>query len=95
MLPETSNMLMTAVLDTSASKHGWVVSTETVVRCAVAGSRAPLDKPQIQIFRTSLLKVDVLTGLLLDAFLSLTTDAKLSGPPSSCRDLRTVLPAAV
>ena len=99
MLPETSNMLMTAVLDTSASKHGWVVSTETVGRCAVAGSRASQDQPQIQIFRTSLLKVDVLTGLLLDAFLSLTAEATLSSLPSSWQDppcvLRTVLSGAV
>ena len=86
MLPETSNMLMTAVLDTSASKHGWVLSTETVGRCAVAGSRASSDQPQIQIIRTSLVKVDVLTGLLLDAFLTLTAEATLSSLPSSCQD---------
>ena len=84
--PELQNMLMTAVLDTSASKHGWVVSTETVGRCAVAGSRASSGQPQIQIFRTRLLKVDVLTGLLLDAFLTLTAEATLSSLPSSCQD---------
>ena len=52
----------------------------------VAGSPASPDQPQIPSFRTILLEMDVLACLLLDAFLSLTTDAKLSGPPSSCQD---------
>ena len=38
-------------------------------------------------FRTILSEVDVLACLLLlDALLSLTTDAKVSGLPSSCQD---------
>ena len=86
VLPETSNMLMTAVLDTSVSKRVWVISTDPVRKYAVAGSPASPDQPQIQTFRTTLLKVDVLTGLLLDAFLSLTAEATLSGLPSSCQD---------
>ena len=57
-----------------------------VRRYAVARSQASPDQPQIPSFRTILLEVDVLACLLLDAFLSLTTDAKLSGPPSSCQD---------
>ena len=32
VLPETSNMLMTAVLDTSVAKRVWVVSAESVRR---------------------------------------------------------------
>ena len=86
VLPETPNVFTTAVLGTSASKRVWVVSTETVRKYAVAESRASPDQPQIQSFKTILPQVDVLACLLLDAFLSLTTDAKLSRLRSSGQD---------
>ena len=86
VLPGTPDMFLAAVLGTSASQRLLVEPTEPVRRYAVAGSQASPDQPQIQSFRTILLEVDVLVRLLLDAFLSLTTDAKLSGPPSSCQD---------
>ena len=86
VLPETPNMFTTAVLGTSASKRVLVASTRPARRYAVAGSRTSPDQSQIQSFRTILPEVDVPACLLLDAFLSLTTDAKLSGLPSSCQD---------
>ena len=86
MLPETSNMLMTAVLDTSTSKRLLVLSTELIRMYASEGSQASSDQPQARNFRTILLKVDVLACLLLDVFLSLTAKATLSGLPSSCQD---------
>ena len=76
----------TAVLGTSSSKRWLVVSREAVKRYAVAGPQASPDQPQVPSFRTILLEVDVLACLLLlDAFLSVTSDAKLLGP-SSCPD---------
>ena len=49
-----------------------------VCSCRVPSISGPTADPELPI----LPEVDVLAGLLLDAFLSLKTDAKLSGPPS-------------
>ena len=79
VLPENSKH----VYDSSASH----LSLETLVGCLDrahqdvrnCGAQVSPDQPQIQSFRTILLEVDVLSCLLLDAFLSSTTNAKLSG----------------
>ena len=79
VLPEIPDMFTTAVLGTSASKRLWMVSTEPVRRLAVAGSQTSPDQPADPGLQ------DARSGRAR-ASLFLRTDAKLSGPPSSCQD---------